>query len=113
MIFDPGLDYRLQNLLQVDLQSEFSIDISGHVVKMNSIFGGWVPGKFVSPAFFATRVPPQSRRVQGMGVPGRQPPSHPAHSTPRHLLRHGPRIGLGCVIRDRGSDSEASLGAYV
>ena len=56
MIFDSGLDYRLQNLLQVDLQSEFSIDISGHVVKMNSIFGGWVPGKFVSPAFFATRV---------------------------------------------------------
>ncbi len=69
MIFDPGLDYRLQNLLQVDLQSEFSIDISGHVVKMNSIFGGWVPGKFVSPAFFATRVPPYLPPRQDLSAP--------------------------------------------
>jgi len=30
--------------------------------------------------------------IKGMGVPGRQLPPHPAHSTPRYLLRHGPRI---------------------
>jgi len=35
MIFDSELDYRLQNLLQVDFQSEFFIDIFEHVVKMN------------------------------------------------------------------------------
>ena len=58
MIFDPGLDYRLQNLLQVDLQSDSFIDVSGHVVKMNSKLGSWVRGKFVSRAFFATRVVP-------------------------------------------------------
>ena len=72
MIFDPGLDYRLQNLLQVDLQSEFSIGISGHVVKMNSIFGGWVPGKFVSPAFFATRVQPFPIEVDGRQIYNQQ-----------------------------------------
>ena len=74
VIFDSRLNYRLQNLLQVDLQSEFSIDVSEHVVKwiVNLMFecreNLWV-GLFLLPACLVIAVPASSPYMHYMFLP--------------------------------------------